>query len=249
MAGVYFDILSNPPSDSEMLDGQSVIVSGAGELTRHTKVNGEVFVEPFDWEEEDQDKAGANSGSSDGQSTQKDFDFSNGNIVISSEESYIQTLDDSGVIRAQLGQITTDNFGLQVSKSNGTEIFGLYGSTANLCGWNVDENAISKVSGNDYVKLDTSSSQARLEIAQNNEVRLKAGKLDSDKYGLKIWNASNEVLMEIADGDIAAETATEAGKPVKVVLEEVQKQLDELAREQGPVGRIAAELQKRFGRR
>jgi hypothetical protein len=49
--------------------------------------------------------------------------------------------------------------------------------------------------------------------------------------------------------DIAAETATEAGKPVKVVLEEVQKQLDELAREQGPVGRIAAELQKRFGRR
>jgi len=211
VSGVQFDILDTPPSDSEMLDGQSVIVSGAGELRRHTKINGEVFVEPFDWGEEDQDDSNKNSGTSDGQNTQKDFDLSNGNIVISSEESYIQTLDDSGVIRAQLGQVTTDNFGLQVSKSNGTEIFGLYGSTANLCGWNIDENAISKVSGNDYVKLDTSSSQPRLEIAQNNVVRLKAGQLDSDKYGLKIWNASNEVLMEIADGNIAAETANIGG--------------------------------------
>ncbi len=39
MSGVQFDILDTPPSDSEMLDGQSVIVSGAGELRRHTKID------------------------------------------------------------------------------------------------------------------------------------------------------------------------------------------------------------------
>jgi len=206
---VEYDILNFTPSNNDLNNGESLIVADAGEYKKVTKINEEVFVENLDLD--DEESGGNSSGGSTQTNTMSELEFSNGNIIISSEESYFQVRDDSDVIRAQLGQITTDNFGLKVNKSNGGEIFGLYGSTANLCGWNIDENAISKVSGNDYVKLDTSSSQPRLEIAQNNVVRLKAGQLDSDKYGLKIWNASNEVLMEISDGDIAADTANIGG--------------------------------------
>jgi hypothetical protein len=208
-----FDILDFTPADKDLLNGQSVLVSDAGEFKRITKIKNETFVEILSLNDEDGERENGHTSSNDSTDTktQTDLEFSNGNIIISSEESYFQVRDDSDVIRAQLGQVTTDNFGLKISKANGTEIFGLYGSVANLCGWNIDESAISKVSGNDYVKLDTSSSQPRLEIAQNNVVRLKAGQLDSDKYGLKIWNASAQVLLEISDGDIAADTANIGG--------------------------------------
>ena len=228
-----FDILDFTPSDRELMNGQSVLVADAGEFKRVTKINDETFTENLSLNDEDGESNKEGNDSTDTNTT-SDLEFSNGNIIISSEESYFQVRDDSDVIRAQLGQITTDNFGLKVSKSNGTEIFGLYGSVANLCGWNIDESAISKVSGNDYVKLDTSSSQPRLEIAQNNVVRLKAGQLDSDKYGLKIWNASAEVLMEIADGAIAAETANIGGwditssslkKGTDIVLDSANKKI------------------------
>lgn len=228
-----FDILDFTPSDRELMNGQSVLVADAGEFKRVTKINDETFTENLSLNDEDGESNNEGNDSTDTNTT-SDLEFSNGNIIISSEESYFQVRDDSDVIRAQLGQITTDNFGLKVSKSNGTEIFGLYGSVANLCGWNIDESAISKVSGNDYVKLDTSSSQPRLEIAQNNVVRLKAGQLDSDKYGLKIWNASAEVLMEIADGAIAAETANIGGwditssslkKGTDIVLDSANKKI------------------------
>ena len=230
-----FDILDFTPSNTELLNGQSVLVADAGEFKRITKINNETFIENLNLN----DESGEGSSSGDGNDstdtkTQTELEFSNGNIIISSEESYFQVRDDNDVIRAQLGQVTTNNFGLKVNKSSGAEIFGLYGSVANLCGWNIDESAISKVSGNDYVKLDTSSSQPRLEIAQNNVVRLKAGQLDSDKYGLKIWNASAEVLMEIADGSIAAETANIGGwditssslkKGTDIVLDSTNKKI------------------------
>ena len=209
---VEFDILDFTPSEGSLMNGECVLIADAGEYKRITKIHEETFVENLNLNDEDSENSGNSSGNdSTDTNTTSNLEFSNGNIIISSEESYFQVRDDNDVIRAQLGQVTTDNFGLKVNKSSGAEIFGLYGSTANLCGWNIDENAISKVSGNDYVKLDTSSSQPRLEIAQNNVVRLKAGQLDSDKYGLKIWNASNDVLMEISDGDIAADTANIGG--------------------------------------
>ena len=209
---VKFDILNSTPANSDLLNGESLIVADAGEYKKLTKINEEVFIEQLSLNDEDgeQSSEGGGNDSTDTQ-TQQTFEINNGNINISGEESFIQVRDDSNVIRAQLGQVTSDNFGLKVNKANGTEIFGLYGSTANLSGWNIDENAISKVAGNNYVKLDTSSSQARLEIAQNNVIRLKAGQLDGDKYGLKITNASNQTLMEISDGTIAAETANIGG--------------------------------------
>jgi hypothetical protein len=228
-----FDILDFTPSDTELMNGQSVLVADAGEFKRVTKINNETFTENLSLNDEDGESSNEGNDSTDTKTT-SDLEFSNGNIIISSEESYFQVRDDSNVIRAQLGQVTTDNFGLKINKSSGGEIFGLYGSVANLCGWNIDESAISKVSGNDYVKLDTSSSQPRLEIAQNNVVRLKAGQLDSDKYGLKIWNASAEVLMEIADGAIAAETANIGGwditssslkKGTDIVLDSTNKKI------------------------
>ena len=185
---VEFDILDFTPSEGSLMNGECVLIADAGEYKRITKIHEETFVENLNLNDEDSENSGNSSGNdSTDTNTTSNLEFSNGNIIISSEESYFQVRDDNDVIRAQLGQVTTDNFGLKVNKSSGAEIFGLYGSTANLCGWNIDENAISKVSGNDYVKLDTSSSQPRLEIAQNNVVRLKAGQLDSDKYGLKIW--------------------------------------------------------------
>ena len=205
---VEFDILNFTPSNGDINNGESLIVADAGEYKKITKINEEVFTEILNLNEED---TGETENSNDENQSQQEFELNNGNINISSEESFVQIRDDSDVIRAQLGQITTDNFGLKVNKSNGNEIFGLYGSTANLSGWNIDDASISKIAGNNYVKLDTSNSQARLEIAQNNVIRLKAGQLDSDKYGLKITNASNQTLMEISDGAIAAETANIGG--------------------------------------
>ena len=85
--------------------------------------------------------------------------FSQGNVVnhITTENhtiefdgstDQIKISDSSGYLRVILGKIgTAGNYGLKINNISGSELFGLYGTTANIAGWTVDTDHLLSSDG------------------------------------------------------------------------------------------------------
>lgn len=119
-----------------------------------------------------------------------------GNVVIYENDDGLVVYDDDNVSRVRMGRITSNSFGLKVSNSASSEIFGLYGAVANLAGWTLDTNYIKGTVSGDSVSLTTESSQPRLEVIDSSVTRVKVGFLDGSNVGLRITDStgSNNIV-------------------------------------------------------
>ena len=187
-----FDELGTGPENLDR--GQSNAYVEDGRLVKEVNVDGTVYRNYYD--------SGDNP---DPNNTFNNFEFTEdsiggSNFTISTGDNAVFVEDDNSNIRAIFGQITQGSYGLKTLDVSGNEIFGLYGSTANIAGWNLATSSISttSASGTKTISLEAGD-QPRLNLASGSTTVFKAGMLDGTKIGMQINNSSGTEVIRIDD--------------------------------------------------
>tara|TARA_R110000744_G_scaffold67314_1_gene137244 strand:+ start:2876 stop:6373 length:3498 start_codon:yes stop_codon:yes gene_type:complete len=188
----------NPETD-ELSRGPAVLDRGEsstyiedGRLIKETNVDGIIYRNKSTSDE-----------SGDINDTFDAFDFTDesiggANFTIGIGDNAIFVEDDSSNIRAIFGQITQGSYGLQTLDQSGNELFGIYGSTANLAGWTVNQNYLGRTVNNKTISL-IADDEPRLNIALASSTLLKAGYIDGSSVGLQVFDSDGFEVIRIDD--------------------------------------------------
>ena len=184
------DDISNGPAVLERGESNKYIENG--KLIKETNIDGVIYT---------------NKSTSDGDknidTALDEFEFTDdsiggANFTISTGDNQVFVEDNSSNIRAVFGQINSGDYGLQTLTSGGTELFGIYGSTANIAGWSVNSSSLVRTYNNKTISL-IAGDEPRLAVDFGAANLLKAGYIDSSSVGLLIKNSIGSEVIRIDD--------------------------------------------------
>jgi len=174
----------------------------AGRATSYLKIQGNLFLHTWKSVSGEEDIPNILAGF-----TLSETGMAYQSLNISSSDENIIITDPSNTQRVIIGRQTSSGYGMQVNNQNGTSIFKLWGNEADLCGWILSQNSLSKTEGTDKISIDSSNKYIRIQDGGNERVLI--GKTGTD-YGIHIKDASGDDLFKVA-----GTTATIAGVKIE----------------------------------
>ena len=191
---VNFNIMDNDDMITEMQ---------AGRATSYLKIQGNLFLHTWKSVSGEEDIPNILAGF-----TLSETGLAYQSLNISSSDENIIITDPANTQRVILGRMTSSGYGMQVNNQNGTSIFKLWGNEADLCGWILSQNSLSKTEGTDKISIDSSNNYIRIQDDGNERVLI--GKTAEGDYGIHIKDASGDDLFKVA-----GTTATIAGVQIE----------------------------------
>ncbi len=176
-------------------NGESNTYLDNGNLVKETNIDGTVYT----------NTSASDDSPSNIVTTLENFEFSDesiggSNFSIDLGDNAILIKDDQDNVRTIVGQISTGGYGFQTLDQNENELFGIYGTTANLAGWSVTQAEISKTaaSGTKTISIKAGD-EPRLNLAAGSTTILKAGMLSGTSVGFALWNSGGDEVLKIDD--------------------------------------------------
>ena len=176
-------------------NGESNTYLDNGNLITETNIDGTVYT----------NTSASDDSPSNVVKTLENFEFSDesiggSNFSIDLGDNAILIKDDQDNVRTIVGQISTGGYGFQSLDQNENELFGIYGTTANLAGWSVTQAEISKTaaSGTKTISIKAGD-EPRLNLAAGSTTILKAGMLSGTSVGFALWNSGGSEVLRIDD--------------------------------------------------
>ena len=221
--------MSRPPTLAELVDGQSVIntSAGNGKITEYIKANSTIYSSDYTTNATTAISGTTINGFDE---TADGVESNGGGVELDGMGDVINFYDDGGDKRVSIGNIGSSEYGLKLYSSDGNNVLSKFdGDNAHIGGWFINENyiqgdGVDGYQSSNYVKLD--SQNKRLEIKDDTQIRAQLGRIGSTlDYGIVLNDSDGNPVFkvhgtttEISGWTITPEALTGGGGSTYIAL-------------------------------